>query len=101
MKDAVIFLMSYNSYAEEITVVSGEWEPFAGEKLKNLGFINDVFKEAMKLESIEVKFDFRPWKRAEVQTSKGKYVASPGGWVKNAEREKDFFSMKKVCIMAN
>lgn len=91
-----IFLMTFNSYAEEITVASGEWEPFAGGKLNNFGYFNDVFKEAMKLEGVEVKFDFRPWKRTEVEVLRGKYVATPGGWIKSPEREKDFIFNEEV-----
>jgi polar amino acid transport system substrate-binding protein len=81
------------TFAQSIPLGTGEWAPFAGQNLKNLGFVNDVAAKAFALEGITVSFDFKPWARIESETFNGIYAASPG-WASTAERKERFFYSK-------
>ena len=76
--------------AETIVIGSGDWPPYMNEKDKNQGIAIQIIKESFARQGIEAKFVFLPWARSFEDAKNGKIDAS-GVWLKNAEREKDFY----------
>lgn len=74
--------------AETITVATGEWPPFSGEKLEGYGLHSKIIDTIFKEMGHEVRFRFMPWKRVYELTKKGDYVAT-FTWSKIPERQKE------------
>ncbi len=82
-----------------VTLTNGEWEPFLSEKYKSHGVASVIVKEAFKLQDIDTKYKFYPWKRAMDNAKMGLQDGSVI-WSKNKERERDFlFSKKPILTM--
>jgi len=61
--------------AEEIHLVTADWEPYAGEHLPDYGFTSEIITEAFRRRGYTVVFHFVPWKRAELYVQEGRYDA--------------------------
>ncbi|MCX4028561.1 transporter substrate-binding domain-containing protein [Endozoicomonas sp. SM1973] len=86
-----VFLISVKSHAEEtVTLSNGEWPPFMGENIKHYGIASYIVKEAFAIESIEVKYEFYPWKRGYTLAKDGEVDGSVV-WSWSKEREKSFY----------
>lgn len=88
----LIFFSIYNySYAEKvINLTNGEWPPFSSKNLKHYGVFSKIVTEAFKLQGIEVKWSWFPWKRSYYLAKTGTYDGSIT-WAPTSEREKDFY----------
>jgi polar amino acid transport system substrate-binding protein len=73
----VITIWSAQSMAGEKTVSLAvlNWEPYAGEKLKNFGFGVEIITEAFRRSGYTAIISFMPWIRALKDTEIGKYDA--------------------------
>jgi len=87
------------SFGETVTLTTGEWAPFTGEKIKGYGFANDVVVKSFAKIGINVEYKFYPWKRAYEMTKQGSYIGS-SCWAKSKEREKDFYFSDKPIVEA-
>jgi len=95
---AMFCLIAGNAFAEEtITIVSGEYAPWTGEKLKHSGFVNHVISEAFKNEGIIATYKFYPWKRGYMETKQGNFRATSYYW-KSPKHEKDFYCSDTVNV---
>ena len=63
------------SFAEQINLTSCDWKPYNGEGLLNNGFTCEIISKAFERRGHKVSFTFLPWKRAMLETEKGKYHA--------------------------
>ena len=77
------------AFAETITIATGEYEPWTGEKTKYGGFVNRVVREAFARKGVQVTYSYVPWKRAEAEVKEGKVQAS-SFWFPNPDLDKDF-----------
>lgn len=84
-------VITFSAFAEEtISISTGEYSPWAGEKLKHSGFVNHVITEAFKQEGYIAKYKYYPWKRNYEEAKKGNFHAT-SYWYKSKDREKDFY----------
>ncbi len=74
-----------STMARTVTITTGEYPPWTGEKLPHHGYANHIVSEAFAAVGMEVKFIYLPWKRAFEEARKGTYDAS-SYWFKNSER---------------
>ncbi|WP_108649557.1 substrate-binding periplasmic protein [Dongshaea marina] len=86
----VALFVTSASQAKTVTISVGEWAPFISKSLKDNGFMAYLFTQAFAEAGDEAKISFLPWKRAFEEAKKAKFDAS-AGWIKNPEREKDFY----------
>lgn len=84
-----LFFMPAPSSAKTITLVTGEFSPYSGEKLPNGGMISEIIDKAFASMGDSVEFDFRPWKRGYLETINHKYQGT-FPYVKDENREKIF-----------
>jgi len=87
---------------ETLIVTTGEWAPWAGEKIKNKGFVCHILTEIFDRQGYNVEFRFYPWKRAETALIQGKAHAS-AFWYHSEERAKkvhysDPFTEEKIVF---
>lgn len=85
--------------AETIIITNGHWPPYQSEALKYYGFVSLIVEEAFALESIDVDFRFRPWKRAYEEARNGVAHASMV-WSYTPERD-EFFLFSDVIIVSD
>lgn len=76
--------------AETITIASGEWSPYLSKNLKHNGIAGRIITDIFAGEGIAVKFNFLPWKKAYLDTEKGKFDGT-AVWLKKPEREQTFW----------
>jgi len=62
--------------AQEIVIMTGEWDPFVSAKLKNKGFIAEIAAQACSAAGIKYSFEFAPWPRCEAKVRHGKAFAA-------------------------
>jgi len=88
----IIFLIAFSNSVwanEVIKVASGNWEPFNSKREKNANIAELLVDAAFKLEGIDTKYAYFPWKRSYSNVQKGKHdISFP--WIKNEARQKDF-----------
>ena len=77
------------SAAESVKIAIGEWAPFFSESLPGYGPVPEIVSRAFEIEGLKSEFSFRPWKRAMIMTTRGKFDGTPG-WVFSEERAKSF-----------
>lgn|GEM_PF-3683330 len=58
---------------EKIILVTDEYEPIYGSKLKNNGVFSEISYEAFNVEDIDLNLEFLPWKRAYIMAQNGQY----------------------------
>ena len=81
---------SSTSSPNTISISTGEWVPWTGEKIYKNGFVAHILKEIFKLSGYDVKFQFYPWERAYQSLVKGKVQAS-AYWYPSDDRKKDVY----------
>ncbi|BEV71165.1 MULTISPECIES: ABC transporter substrate-binding protein [unclassified Paludibacterium] len=74
------------SHAETIQISTGEFPPWAGEKLPNGGFINRVVQEAFRRQGVQTELRYMPWARAMASLQHGNVIAS-SFWAHDAKRD--------------
>lgn len=83
--------------AEVITLAIGDWEPYTSPANPKGKLLEKVVSEAFKLEGIEVKYEYYPWKRSyrnvELGESEGTFP-----WNRTPEREA-LFLFNKVSLI--
>ncbi|MCP4136281.1 MAG: ABC transporter substrate-binding protein [bacterium] len=79
-----------------IRITNGEWEPFLSEYCDEYGLASHIVSEAFKLEKIDIKWGFFPWKRSyEVAKMGAKWDASAVWWP-TPEARNDFLISEPV-----
>ncbi|WP_250657869.1 substrate-binding periplasmic protein [Alkalimarinus coralli] len=87
----------YSNANETITITNGEWPPYLSQSIDHNGYVSHIVSDAFKLKSINVKYLFRPWKRAITEAKNG---AANGSivWSVTEDRIKDFLFSDPVII---
>ena len=62
--------------ADVVNMAIGEWAPFTSEKDPKGKLTEKVVTEAYKLEGVDVKFSYFPWKRSSTMVEEGASDAS-------------------------
>lgn len=69
----LISIFSLNLYADSVKILTIEWAPFTGAKLKNNGFAAYIVKRALEVKGHNVTFTYVPWARGLKEVEKGKF----------------------------
>jgi len=86
----MLFITTVSSAKTTIRITNGEWEPYLSEYAYGYGLASHIISESFKLEEINVKWGFFPWKRSHEVAKLGLWDAS-ATWTPTKEREKDFW----------
>jgi len=86
----IIFMICYMALqlpagAQEIVIMTDEWDPFVSAKLENNGFLAEIVVRACTAAKIRCSFEFAPWSRCEAKVKHGKALAA-FPYTPNAER---------------
>ena len=73
-----------------VRLVAGPYSPFTGEGLQDKGIASKIVSDAFKNEGLQTEIVIRPWKRAFVETKKGKFHGSLL-WRKTTDRQSFFY----------
>ncbi len=94
----VIFFLAINLYANKtINLLIGEWAPYTS-KTEIKGKIAEVIvSEAFKLEDVEVKYEYYPWRRS-YQSAKAGFGTGTFPWYYSEQRNKDFIVTKEPLL---
>lgn len=74
----IIFLLLsvIMSAGEKIKLVTGEYEPYTTEKVKEKGFFTEIVSAVFKEMGMEPEYVFMPWKRCESEVLNGEAFAA-------------------------
>tara|TARA_Y100001970_G_C14126697_1_gene799343 strand:+ start:58 stop:813 length:756 start_codon:yes stop_codon:yes gene_type:complete len=86
---------------ERITLLTGEWPPFIGKKLKGYGIGAQLVKRAFEKKDISVRINFTTWENAFEWTRKGSSGDGTFFWSKTEEREDDFIYSIPAMVERN
>ena len=81
-----------------VTFAIGEWTPYTSEKDPACKIAETIVTEALKLENINVVYEYYPWKRSYIYAKKG-YATGTFPWTKTKERTKEFIYSKESLVM--
>ncbi|MEA2049144.1 MAG: transporter substrate-binding domain-containing protein [Campylobacterota bacterium] len=95
-----IILFAPFLYSNTITISTGEWTPWVSKELYKNGIGANITNEAFKTQNIKTEFHFFPWKRAYI-VAKVLKNDTTGFWLKNPQREKDFYFSDSVFSIKN
>lgn len=79
-------------------IAIGEWPPYTSEKDNDSKILERVVTEAFKLEGIDVKYEYFPWKRSYIYTLQGKYDAT-FPWIKSDDRNSLFYISSEPLLI--
>ncbi len=79
-------LCSASAWAEQVTIMTGEWPPYVSENMENNGFTAEIVSHAMLAADLEPAFSFMPWKRCARNVESGEGLAA-FPYAVTAERE--------------
>lgn len=88
----ILFILIISSFAEDsltVSLVTCEWEPFYGSKLKDKGFFSKIVTEAFTLESVTPHYIFTEWSKALKLSKKAPYSGLHGAYM-SEERKADY-----------
>ena len=103
MKKTLLFLISTvlissAAYANDtVRLAIGDWAPYTSQTDAKGKLLERVVTEAFKLEGIDVKYDYFPWKRSYMNAIEGSYDGT-FPWNKTADREKNCYIHKISLI---
>ncbi|HEY9104179.1 ABC transporter substrate-binding protein [Chitinimonas sp.] len=66
-------LLSAATAAEVVTLTNGEWPPYLSEQAPGYGIASRIVTDAFAAARVEVRYVFRPWKRAYLEAAGGTY----------------------------
>ena len=71
-----------------IFIATLEWPPYAGENIKNFGFISEIVTAAYEKVGYKVNISIRPWARVLTETEDGRHdIAFPAYYTKERDRK--------------
>jgi len=76
---------------EKLNVATGEWAPYISETLPSYGSVSKIVNLIFENANVELQYGFFPWSRAYEEAKKGNDWQITTAWVKNSEREIDFY----------
>jgi polar amino acid transport system substrate-binding protein len=102
MLKTVLFLLLLaipsNSFAHEaVRMATGDWEPYTSATNAKGKLLEKVVTEAFKLEGVDVKYEYFPWKRSYILAEEGRFDGT-FPWAKTVEHVRDFY-IHKISLM--
>ncbi len=92
----LVLCLSFSGQAESadkiVTLANIEYPPFAGEKLKNGGFLSEIQTEAFKRSGYTVNYEWVPWARGLKGAKRGVYDGLCVAWYRPEREEWFIFS---------
>jgi len=82
----VLTLIIRASQAEELTLVIDDYPPYIDQSQQNQGFWSEMVILAFERVGIQVKLEYKPWGRVELELDRANKVSF--GWVKDSKRLK-------------
>jgi polar amino acid transport system substrate-binding protein len=61
---------------DKVLIVTGEYIPYVGENLENMGFITELIESTLRLANIDYEIKFYPWARCSEMVQSGEAWAS-------------------------
>lgn len=100
---AVILLLSSTAPLAETTIriTNGEWEPYLSQYCYKYGLASHIVSEAFRLEGIDIKWGFFPWKRSYEHAKEGRNWDASAVWWPTKEAKKDFLISVPVVKTSN
>lgn len=86
-------LFSIASFAQHVNIATGHWPPFMDENDPDKGCVAKLLRDALRLENIDVRFEFMPWQRAYIEGQKPRY-AGTAYWYFSEERANTYLYSK-------
>lgn len=94
---ALLTTVVSSSANEVIKITTGEWAPYTIENSKSGGVLQKIVNEALKLENVDVKYEFHSWEKA-YSLAKEVEADATIPWFKTKDREKDFLYSKNAIL---
>jgi len=95
----VVLLLSELARAQTVTLVSGDdYAPYADSKLVDGGMVTELVRQAFAQTQHTVAMEWKPWARGLEEAKRGTY-AGTFPYLKNVEREKDFWYSKEIVTI--
>lgn len=92
------FLSSISAYSlETIEFAIGDWPPYTSPTDPKSKIAEKIVTEAFKIEGINVKYVYYPWKRS-YENSKSGIEIGTFPWNVTPERKKEFYINKETII---
>ncbi len=86
-----LFLLAFPAFAanEVITLTTGDYAPYTSSSDPRGKLLEEIVREAFKLESVDVQYSYAPWLRSYALVRSGQ-VDGTFPWSRLADRERDF-----------
>ncbi|WP_460527532.1 substrate-binding periplasmic protein [Chitinimonas naiadis] len=78
--------------ADVVTLTNGEWPPYLSERAAGNGIASRIVRDAFAQEGIEVRYVFRPWRRAYLEAASGQYDGTLVWTYGEARAQRFYFS---------
>ena len=75
-----------------VTLTNGEWPPYLSERAPDNGIASRLVRDAFAQEGIEVRYVFRPWRRAYLEAASGQYDGTLVWTYGEARAQRFYFS---------
>lgn len=85
------------SFAQEFSVVAGEWPPYTSSSMPNKGLASEIVQQAMQHAGLESRLTILPWRRCEAETLSGIHFGT-FPYYTNSERDKLFLYSDPLLI---
>ncbi|AUH49363.1 hypothetical protein CXB49_00165 [Chromobacterium sp. ATCC 53434] len=96
IKFIVYLFLPTLSYAEEVSIVTGEFPPFSSEAMQSGGVATEIVKAVCDVQNISINIKYLPFPRAELLVQTGKaFAVYP--YQKNAERRELFYFSDSIA----
>jgi polar amino acid transport system substrate-binding protein len=92
---SLVGIVSVSVWAETAKIAAGEYAPFVSQKLPQNGVTAAIVTAALKSQNVDAKYDFLPWKRGYIDTSRGDFLGT-FPYLKTEEREATFFYSESI-----
>jgi polar amino acid transport system substrate-binding protein len=83
--------------SDVVNLAIGEWPPYTSEADAHSKLLEKVVVAAFKLEGLDVKFSYFPWKRSYLKTRDGSFDGT-FPWSRTPERENHFLFNKLALV---
>jgi len=89
---AVLLGMLSVAHARDVSLVTVDWEPYYGSKMKNYGVTAELAAEAFKRVGHNATFGWYPWKRSLKMVADGKKDIVMGAYISEERKKTYIFS---------
>ncbi len=81
-------VISLDSWAETVTLATGEWPPYTSEQREGYGFITEILSQVFEEMEVEPKYEFHTWEECYELVKHGNiWAAFPYGYTEERAEE--------------